>query len=136
MAQWSRKDVYALLGRAEQGRLTPSDLENIDRLTDDDWTPLQVATSEGKERAVEALLEKKADVNKPRRKDGSTPVYIASENDQLACLDRLIAAGADVRQADQDGWTPVLIASQQGQLECSTASSPPVRTFVRQTRSA
>eukprot|EP00808_Paulinella_micropora_P020064 g57531.t1 len=67
MEQWSRKDVYALLGRAEQGRLTPSDLENIDRLTDDDWTPLQVPTSEGKKRAVEALLEKKADVNKPRK---------------------------------------------------------------------
>eukprot|EP00808_Paulinella_micropora_P014916 g46862.t1 len=33
--------------------------------------------------------------------DGWTPVYIASQNGQLACLDRLIAAGADVRQAKQ-----------------------------------
>eukprot|EP00808_Paulinella_micropora_P014915 g46861.t1 len=112
MAQWSRKDVYALLGRAEQRRLTPSDLENIDRLTDDDWTPLQLATLEGKERAVEALLEKKADVNKPdkvRAAAANSERLEAgqSQNGQLAYLDRLIAAGADVRQATQVSVTMV-----------------------------
>jgi ankyrin repeat protein len=66
---------------------------------------------------VERLIAAGADVNKARTNDGSTPLFIASENGHLGILDRLIATGADVNKARTDfGATPLFIASQRGYL--------------------
>src|SRR5690349_20406189 len=53
----------------------------------------------------------------PRRTDGSvTPLLTAIYNGDLQAVDRLIAAGANVRAANREGMTPLALASLDGDL--------------------
>ncbi|OQR88198.1 protein kinase [Achlya hypogyna] len=45
-----------------------------------------------------------------------TPLYLASENDNVAAVQGLIAAGASVDELNKDGWTPLDIACKNGHV--------------------
>jgi ankyrin repeat protein len=55
--------------------------------------------------------------------DGATPLLSAVRNDDLASVDKLIRAGADVKAADRYGVTALYLA-------CSNASVPMIRKLL------
>lgn len=61
------------------------------------WTPLLHAIHKGQRRAVEALIESGADVNRTSPSHLS-PLEMAVASGQLAIVRRLLAAGADARE--------------------------------------
>jgi len=72
-------------------------------------TPLMEAAGAGEEAMVEALLESGADVA-PAANDGKTALHLAAQSVRnLAVLQRLIDAGADVNAGQvRLGWTPLV----------------------------
>ena len=60
-----------------------------------------------------ALLQQRADVNKPEA-DGTTALHWAVRNDDVASVDRLIRAGANVKAANRYGVTPLYLAAVNG----------------------
>ncbi len=63
--------------------------------------------------AALALLDARVDPNLAER-DGTSALHWAVRNDDLALIDRLIAAGADVNAANRYGVTPISLACQNG----------------------
>ena len=51
-------------------------------------------------------------------KVGRTPLCLATEHGDEACVSMLVEAGADVDAADQDGWTPLHWAAWCGHEAC------------------
>eukprot|EP00808_Paulinella_micropora_P014917 g46864.t1 len=51
-------------------------------------------------------------------KDGWTLAWVACHFGHVKCLDRLIAAGADIKQAVQDGSAPAHAAARGGHTDC------------------
>ncbi len=74
------------------------------------------AAMSGDRAAVQALLQKSADVNAPQS-DGATALEWAAYRDDLELADLLIAAGANPKTANREGATPLQLAS----LHASTA---------------
>jgi uncharacterized protein len=60
-----------------------------------------------------ALLQQRVDVNKPEA-DGTTALHWAVRNDDVASVDRLIRAGANVKAANRYGVTPLYLAAVNG----------------------
>jgi ankyrin repeat protein len=60
-----------------------------------------------------ALLQQRVDVNKPEA-DGTTALHWAVRNDDVATVDRLIRAGANVKAANRYGVTPLYLAAVNG----------------------
>ena len=81
----------------------------VDRATEDGWTPLQSACCNGHVDAARLLLDKGAEVDRARH--GCT-LYIACEKGQVDAARLLLDNGAAVDRAAEDGWTPLLIACQ------------------------
>ena len=50
--------------------------------------------------------------------DGNTPLLLAAQEGQNACVQLLLAARAVVKQANHSGMTPLLIAAENRQTEC------------------
>ncbi len=63
--------------------------------------------------AIQALLQKKADVNAPQI-DGATALEWAAYHDDLELADMLIAAGANPKLANREGATAMQLASLRG----------------------
>ena len=63
--------------------------------------------------AVQALLQKKADVNAPQA-DGATALQWAAYHDDLELADLLIGAGASPKIPNREGATAMQLASQRG----------------------
>ena len=67
---------------------------------------------------VKELLGGGADVNQATTDDGSTPLYIASQNGHLEVVKELLGGGADVNQArTDDTTTPLRMESEEGHVE-------------------
>ena len=84
-------------------------------------TLLSVASEEGSEEAVRALIAAGADVNKASICEmGFTPLHIAAQRGSEPIARALIAAGADVNKAKAcdgtpgSGFTPLIIAAEFG----------------------
>src|SRR5262245_26111545 len=79
-------------------------------------TRLTEAVKRGDTTAVRALLAQKAaktDVNAPDP-DGSTPLHWAVQRDNLALVDLLLSAGANVKAATRYNITPLSLACTNG----------------------
>src|SRR4051812_35877518 len=63
--------------------------------------------------AVTALLHKRVDVNAPAV-DGATALHWAVHYEDVALVDRLLRAGANVMAANRYGVTPLFIAAENG----------------------
>ena len=78
-------------------------------------TLLSVASEEGSEEAVRALIAAGADVNMASICEmGFTPLHIAADRGSEPIARALIAAGADVNKANKVGVTPIRMAAQNG----------------------
>ena len=78
-------------------------------------TLLSVASEEGSEEAVRALIAAGADVNMASICEmGFTPLHIAADRGSEPIARALIAAGADVNKANKFGVTPIRMAAQNG----------------------
>lgn len=75
--------------------------------------PLVDAAHRGDRDAVQALIQRKADVN-AAEPDGSTALLWAAYHDDLEAAELLIRAGADVNAANDLGATPLWAAGQNG----------------------
>lgn len=76
-------------------------------------TPLHVAALNGRDRAVNALREKGADVNAREPSCGSTPLHMAAHIGHVPTILALTAGptGANVNAEDFDGNTPLDLAT-------------------------
>lgn len=75
--------------------------------------PVADAAMHGDKTAIQALLDRKEDVNAPQG-DGATAVQWAAYRDDLEIADLLIAAGANVRTPNREGATPLSLAALNG----------------------
>ena len=76
------------------------------------WTPLMVAINTFHIDTVKQLIVR-ANVS-ICNKDGTSPVYLASQTSQAVIAYSLLQAGADPRVAKKNGMTPLMIASKNG----------------------
>ena len=76
-----------------------------------DQTPLEIACSTGREKAVVLLLEHGADVNA-----GNGALASATNGGHTKIVEVLLEAGADVNPKPA-GWTPLMWAGQAGNEE-------------------
>jgi hypothetical protein len=74
---------------------------------------LHVAAFLGQAQLCELFLRRGANINLAR-KDGFTPLYIASENGHVAAVGTLLGGRAAVDQPMNDGATPLWVASLNG----------------------
>jgi ankyrin repeat protein len=51
-----------------------------------------------------------------RARDGTTPVYIASQEGQVSTVRALVSLGADINRPAGEGWTPLMVASRAGRV--------------------
>jgi ankyrin repeat protein len=63
---------------------------------------------------VQTLIARGAQVNVRRDSDGLTPLHRAAANGLVQSMQRLLAAGADVRARDAQGRTPLIWAVSEG----------------------
>lgn len=75
--------------------------------------PLVEAIKKGDVEAVQALLQKRTDVNAVEQ-DGTTPLHWAAEADDPTIVQLLIRAGANVKAANRYGATPLMAACIAG----------------------
>jgi ankyrin repeat protein len=76
-------------------------------------SPVADAAEEGNKAAVQALIQKKTDVNAPQV-DGMTALHWAAHKGDLPLAEMLVKAGANVKAANRYGVTPVSSAAQNG----------------------
>lgn len=76
-------------------------------------TPLHYAAFRGNTEVMEVLLEQKAQVDAWDGMRMRTPLMIAVAKGQTACVDRLIAAGANVNIEGADGITPLMMCAEK-----------------------
>merc|ERR1712228_695846 len=97
----------------------------------DGCTPLWIAASRGNSQCMEPLINYGADLNKPDRSQGATPLFVACQNGKKVSVDKLLAAnnghngivdvllksGADPMQANTTGLNALGCAAMQGHDE-------------------
>jgi ankyrin repeat protein len=66
-------------------------------------TLLHIATRNGNDKLIAALLKQKANPN-ARNRVGDSPLMLAAYNGKMGAVDALLAGGA---QLNHDGWTPL-----------------------------
>ncbi len=78
-------------------------------------TPLMLVCRQNGEKTLEilsALIDAGADVNHVRKSDKMTPLKLASLHCSGACVERLLAAGADLEGPPSSKETPLFLASR------------------------
>jgi len=109
-----------------------SESEDVQGFDDGGFTPLHWAVFGGHVDVAGFLISKGADVDRLTKYSGSTPLRVACSKGQSACVELLLAHGADANAINRDGWTPLMTASLCGHLRVVRsllnhhASPPPV----------
>ncbi len=86
---------------------------NVDARTYDNDTALTIASSMGRIKIVEVLLDNGADVN-AYNNDGNTALINASENGHKEVVEMLLEKGADLDASNNLGKTALMTASENG----------------------
>jgi len=86
-------------------------------------TALIFAARQGNLDAVKALVESRADINKPSG-DGSTAMLVAIQNGHYDVARYLVEKGGDINKANQKGWTPLYLSVKHRNLETGTIPVP------------
>jgi quinoprotein dehydrogenase-associated probable ABC transporter substrate-binding protein len=99
----------------------------------DGLTPLGVAAENNKSKALVALIEAGADVNRPVGKGDYTPLMLAAANGSADIAGLLIRHGADVNAKNAGGVTPLMVvaannAAPVGSLLLKSGADPAVRS--------
>ena len=83
------------------------------------WTPLTVATVEGHNEIIKALLKYDADLEKVKKdeKGDFTAVFQASAGNHPDIVEYLCKSGAKVNVYGINGWTPLTAAASEGYTE-------------------
>ena len=95
---------------------------NIDTRTPDGWTPLFIATRDGRAEAAKLLIYRGADLN-AASKQGATPLLMVltqpfpTQKERVELLQYLLRRGANTNQADEHGFSPLYYAIISGQPE-------------------
>lgn len=79
-------------------------------------TPLMWAVCNGRSRAVDVLLQYKADVNLKDR-FGRSAMWFAANNGDIPTASRLLAAGGDVNIITNFGSSPLLVAARRNDAD-------------------
>ncbi|KAL8816254.1 MAG: hypothetical protein Q9223_004700 [Gallowayella weberi] len=82
------------------------DITTTSEATNQGWTPLLRAASNGDEPAVRLLLDHSAIID-ARSPTEATPLMVACENLHFATVDLLLMRGADIHASDKYGWKPL-----------------------------
>jgi len=80
------------------------------------WTVLMMAAWRGDSKAVQALLDKGADVNE-KNKHGWTVLMMAAWRGDSKTVQALLDKGADVNEKDIYGTTALMMAAENGHTE-------------------
>ena len=88
-----------------------------DSYNDAGATPVMAAAEAGQLQAVQALIQKKANVNKKHRDNGTTALMLAAKGGHAEIVDALLAAGAAVDVRDKDDRTAYSYAFQNNNFE-------------------
>jgi hypothetical protein len=120
---WARKNgcpcdenelhLAALNGQVAMVRALIELGADINKATDNGWTPLLISAQESHETVVRALIQAGADIDKATD-IGVTPLYMAAQNGHEMVVWALIEAGADVNKATDEGGMPLFLAAQEG----------------------
>ena len=86
-------------------------------------SPLADAVETGDKAAVQALLQKGADLNAAQA-DGMTALLWSADRDDLALAEKLVRAGANVNAVNRWGVTPLSLA-------CESGNAPMVELFLK-----
>ena len=112
-------DVHsaAALGRtAELKQLLDASPEDVDKRDGRGATPLYYAVAFARPKAIDLLIQLKADAN-ARAQDGLSPFFKAVLRNNKDAVKKLIAAGADLSQRNKWKFTPLHSAAWDGFVE-------------------
>lgn len=117
--------LAALLGNIEICRLLLKEGADKEACNDGGLNPLMAAIQAGHEDIVSFLIKSGAEVDPvvhsvidyPPFNRISTPLYIATQKEDVAVIKQLLNAKADVNAQAGNGWTPLKAASYTGNEE-------------------
>ena len=73
----------------------------------DQWRPIHCAARSGKIDMLNFLLKNKVQVDVKSR-EGNTPLLMAAYNGQVAIVEALLKANADINAQDAVGWNALM----------------------------
>lgn len=88
-------------------------MKDVDKQDPHGWTSLAVAAKHRKYEVVKRLIDLGANVNQTNKHDGSTPLYWASKEGDVAIVTILLKNEANPNKALKNGLTPLLVAAQE-----------------------
>ena len=83
--------------------------------------PLHDAARRGRVDLLRQQIARGVDVDCLDKWGDETPLFEASCRGHTACVEALIAAGADVHRSESNGITPLRAAAQSGHVACVQA---------------
>jgi len=117
----SAEDIFA--GSLEQLSRALDDLEDINVIVvpSDGYTALHLAAKSGDVEKIQAVLERKPQLEIHSRTKQFTPLHTAVINNRPDAVRSLIKAGADIEARANDGLTSLHLASMKGLSDVVTA---------------
>jgi ankyrin repeat protein len=110
-----------------------SEVNDEDRILNDDETPLSIAASQGNPEIVQLLINAGAVVNIPLKDpEYWTPLMCAVSSGNLNVVKLLVEAGADVNEIRDGGNFPLAIAADNSYQEIFDYLAPLTNPELRQ----
>jgi ankyrin repeat protein len=113
----------SILGETQQlEELLAANRSLVTSLSSDGWTPLHLAAFFGRKEAVQALLNKGAEVNaRSTNPMQNMPLHAAAAGRHAEVATLLLSRGATANARQHGGWTPLHAAAQNGDMEMAKA---------------
>lgn len=117
MEGYTPLQLIALTGQAEIGALLIANNANVNELTKDQLTPMDIAIIHNNVATARLLLEHGADIKTNSGRDAGSPLHHAVQAGNLEITSMLIAKGADLNAPDASGMSPLHLAVKNGHQE-------------------